>query len=277
MEQNRPPWKDKVHEVIFGHHTLAGRTFDVALLVTILLSLAVIMLDSVASVEEKYGFWLDVLEWLFTGLFTIEYILRILTAHNPRRYVTSFFGIIDLLSTVPTYFGLFFGSSHLPQVIRTFRLIRVFRILGLSSYVGQANLLAEALKSSVQKIIVFLVAVVSINVLFGTIMFMIEGPDNGFTSIPRSIYWAIVTMTTVGYGDIAPQTPVGQAIAAFAMIIAYSIIAVPTGIVTFNLAKADQKREDESDSNPSNKTCSNCGNEEEEPDSNFCRKCGKPI
>ncbi|UTW62614.1 ion transporter [bacterium SCSIO 12741] len=273
MEQNRPPWKDKVHEVIFGHHTLAGRTFDVALLITILMSLAVIMLDSVSSIEQKYGFWLDILEWLFTGLFTIEYILRILTAHNPKRYVTSFFGIIDLLSTIPTYFGLFFGSSHLPQVIRTFRLIRVFRILGLSSYVGQANMLAEALKASVQKIIVFLVAVVSINVLFGTIMFMVEGPENGFTSIPRSVYWAIVTMTTVGYGDIAPQTPLGQAIAAFAMIIAYSIIAVPTGIVTFNLAKADEKREKKN--GPI--TCSNCGNVEEKTDSNFCRKCGEPI
>ena len=234
--------QNKIHEIIFGHHTAAGKTFDIILLFFILASVAVLMIDSVESIANKYGFILSGLEWGFTIFFSAEYILRIYSAKNPIKYVTSFFGIIDLLSILPTYLGIFMSGSHYLQTIRTFRLLRVFRILGLSSYVGQATILLEGLKQSRQKIIVFFGVVLSINILIGTLMFMIEGAENGFTSIPRSIYWAIVTMTTVGYGDIAPQTTIGQAIAAFAMIIAYAIIAVPTGIVSMNIKEAHDKR-----------------------------------
>lgn len=271
MSAEKPVWKSKIHEVIFGHHTRAGKAFDLILLLVIILSVVVLMLDSVEYIDQEYGTLLQGLEWFFTALFTLEYILRILTANNPKRYVTSFFGIIDLISIIPTYLGLFMAGSHYLQIIRTFRLLRVFRILGLSSYIGQANVLAEALKASRQKIIVFFGVVLSINIFIGTLMFLIEGPENGFTSIPKSIYWAIVTMTTVGYGDIAPQTTIGQSIASVAMIIAYAIIAVPTGIVTLNLKDAQDK------SKQANKlNCNTCNSEINKAD-HFCSNCGTAL
>lgn len=269
MEEKRAPWKNKVHEIIFGHHTTAGKAFDLILLFFIIASVAVLMLDSVHELDEKYGALLNGLEWVFTIFFTIEYILRLLTAKQPKKYATSFFGIIDIISIIPTYLGLFMTGSHYLQIIRTVRLMRVFRILGLSSYVGQASILGDALKASRQKIIVFFGVVLSINILIGTVMFLIEGPEHGFTSIPRSIYWAIVTMTTVGYGDIAPQTPLGQSLAAIAMIIAYAIIAVPTGIVTLNLKEASDKAKNGAE------FCSKCNNQLS-PSDNFCSKCGNP-
>jgi voltage-gated potassium channel len=271
MEEQRAPWKNKVHEIIFGHHTLAGKAFDLVLLVTIIMSVGVLMLDSVESIDQKYGTLLQGLEWVFTVLFSIEYLLRILTAKHPKKYASSFFGVIDLLSILPTYLGLFLPGGHYLQIIRTFRLLRVFRILGLSSYIGQANLLAEALRASRQKVIVFFGVVLSINIFIGTLMYLIEGPENGFTSIPRSIYWAIVTMTTVGYGDIAPQTAIGQSIAAIAMIIAYAIIAVPTGIVTLNLKEAHDNQKASRQL-----TCSNCQHPVQK-ENKYCSNCGNPL
>lgn len=274
MEDKRPYWKEKVHEIIFGHHTKAGRWFDVSLLIVILLSVAVLMLDSVKSIDDKYGDILGAFEWAFTILFTIEYILRIMTAKNPKKYATSFFGIIDLISIIPTYLSIFLVGTHFLTIVRTFRLLRVFRILGLSTYVGQASALGEGLLASKHKIIVFLGAVISVNIFIGTLMYLIEGADNGFTSIPRSIYWAIVTMTTVGYGDIAPQTPLGQSIAAFAMIIAYSIIAVPTSIVTLNIKEAMDKQKQAQKKEEENPNCPNCHLEIDDDSSKFCRHCG---
>lgn len=267
--------QNKIHEIIFGHQTFAGKLFDIVLLIFILLSVAVLMLDSVSSIDEKYGHILNGMEWGFTLFFSAEYILRLYSAKNPLKYATSFFGIIDLLSILPTYLGIFMSGSHYLQTIRTFRLLRVFRILGLSTYVGQATVLLEGLKQSRQKIVVFFGVVLSINILIGTLMFIIEGAENGFTSIPRSIYWAIVTMTTVGYGDIAPQTTLGQAIAAFAMIIAYAIIAVPTGIVTLNMKEAHDKKKLEDASN--HKKCSSCGRHALEKNQSFCSNCGHKL
>lgn len=275
MQETRPAWKDKVHEIIFGHHTVAGKVFDVVLLIVIIASVVVLMLDSVEHIDEEYGHILQGLEWFFTGLFTIEYALRVATAREPKKYVTSFFGIIDLVSIIPTYLGLFMAGSHYLQIIRTFRLLRVFRILGLSSYVGQASMLGEALKASRQKIIVFFGIVLSINIFIGTLMFLIEGPEAGFTSIPRSIYWAIVTMTTVGYGDITPQTAIGQSISAIAMIIAYAIIAVPTGIVTMSLKDAKNKQNSEEEE-PQEKKCHNCGSMND-ASHRFCSNCGTNL
>jgi len=272
MEENQAVWKTKVHDIIFGHETPAGKAFDLILLFAIISSVAVLMLDSIEELNKEYGALLNGLEWMFTGFFTIEYILRVMTAKRPKHYVKSFFGVIDLISIIPTYLGLFMIGSHYLQIIRTFRLLRIFRILGLSSYVGQANVLGDALKASRQKIIVFFGVVFSINILIGTLMFLIEGPDNGFTSIPTSIYWAIVTMSTVGYGDIAPQTALGQSIASVAMMIAYAIIAVPTGIVTLNLKDAqDKKTEKEKQEKHFCKIC----NHGISIDSKFCSKCGE--
>ncbi|MBD80944.1 MAG: ion transporter [Crocinitomicaceae bacterium] len=273
MEQERPAWKNKVHEIIFGHHTTAGKGFDVILLIAIVASVIVLMLDSIEELDQEYGVLLQGLEWMFTAFFTVEYVLRIMTAKNPRKYVTSFFGVVDLVSILPTYLGLFMAGSHYLQIIRTFRLLRIFRILGLSSYVGQANVLGDALKASRQKIIVFFGVVLSINILIGTLMFLIEGAENGFTSIPRSIYWAIVTMSTVGYGDITPQTAIGQSIAAVAMIIAYAIIAVPTGIVTLNLKEASDKKKQEKLDEDSKK-CHRCSAIIDK-EAKYCSNCGK--
>ncbi len=274
-DRNTTALQNKIHEVIFGHKTFAGKFFDIVLLLFILLSVAVLMLDSVASIDKEYGYILNGMEWGFTIFFTLEYALRVYSARNPVKYITSFFGVIDLLSILPTYLGIFMTGSHYLQVIRTFRLLRVFRILGLSTYVGQATVLLEGLKQSRQKIIVFFGVVLSINVLIGTLMFLIEGPPNGFTSIPRSIYWAIVTMTTVGYGDIAPQTTLGQTIAAFAMIIAYAIIAVPTGIVTLNMKEAQDKKNAEQKGKKS--FCENCETPHASPSPNFCPNCGNKL
>ncbi len=267
--------QNKIHDIIFGHETFAGKLFDIVLLLFILLSVAVLMLDSVQTIYEQHGTLLYAFEWGFTIFFTIEYGLRVYSSKNPIKYITSFFGIIDLLSILPTYLGIIMTGSHYLQIIRTFRLLRVFRILGLSTYVGQATVLLEGLRQSRQKIIVFFGVVLSINILIGTLMFLIEGPEHGFTSIPRSIYWAIVTMTTVGYGDIAPETTLGQAIAAFAMIIAYAIIAVPTGIVTLNIKEAQDKKKQTLAENQ--KTCSNCSAQYPRPGPNFCSNCGNKL
>ncbi|WP_420580080.1 ion transporter [Reichenbachiella sp.] len=263
---NMKKWQQKIHEVIFGYHTTAGRIFDLALLVAIVASVLVVMLESVNDIEAHYGKELRMIEWGFTFLFSVEYIARILSSPRPLKYVTSFMGIVDLLSLIPTYLSFFFVGTHSLSVIRSFRLIRVFRILKLTHFMGGAQQLGTALWSSRHKIVVFMGTVVCIVVIAGTMMYLIEGGENGFTSIPKSIYWAIVTITTVGYGDIAPQTIFGQTAASVLMILGYAIIAVPTGIVTSQMM-ADAKK-------IGTITCSNCGEEDLPNHSRFCLNCG---
>ena len=224
--------------MIFGHDTFAGRLFDVILLTAILLSVLCVLLESVRSIRENYGLYLTIAEWVFTTLFTVEYAARLISAGNAWRYAVSFFGIVDLLAVAPVYLSLFFSVAHSFTVVRSLRLLRVFRILKLSEYVGEATVLRIALQESIRKIIVFLFAVLAIVVIVGAMMYQIEGEANGFTSIPTAMYWAIVTVTTVGYGDISPHTVIGRILASLLMIVGYGIIAVPTGIVTFEFAKA---------------------------------------
>ncbi len=234
--------KERLREIIFEADTAAGKAFDVGLLIAIVFSVVAVMLESVASFKAKYGDVLDGFEWIFTILFTAEYLLRIYLTGKPLKYIFSFFGIIDLLSLIPTYLGFFFVGSHSLLVIRSIRLLRVFRILKLARFLGEAESLVSALKASRSKITVFIFAVLCLTVVMGTVMYMIEGGENGFTSIPRSIYWAIVTLTTVGYGDIAPQTVLGQVLASIIMIFGYGIIAVPTGIVGAEIAYSKKRK-----------------------------------
>ncbi|MEO9965877.1 MAG: ion transporter [Reichenbachiella sp.] len=262
-------WQRKIHEIIFGYHTAAGRIFDIVLLVAIVASVLVVMLESVNDIEEHYGTELRFIEWVFTFLFSIEYLARILSSPRPIKYITSFMGIIDLLSLIPTYLSFFIVGTHSLSVIRSFRLIRVFRILKLTHFMGGAQQLGTALWSSRHKIVVFMGTVVCIVVIAGTAMYIIEGGENGFTSIPKSIYWAIVTITTVGYGDIAPQTIIGQATASILMILGYAIIAVPTGIVTTQMVADSRKI--------GTVTCSNCGEDDLPSRSRFCLNCGASI
>lgn len=270
QKSNLKPWQAKMHEVIFEADTKAGKLFDVLLLIAILLSVGLVMLESVPSIESNYGFELRVTEWVFTIFFTIEYICRLLSIGKPIYYVFSFYGIVDLLSILPTYLGLFFTSYHSLTVIRSLRLLRVFRVFKLGRYIGEGRIIIDALKASRPKIIVFLVAVLSICLIMGTLMYLIEDPKDGFTSIPRSIYWAIVTLTTVGYGDISPATPLGQALASFIMIMGYAIIAVPTGIVSNELNKIDQN-------NINTQSCPNCATEGHDNDAVHCKKCGSKL
>ena len=236
-------WKRTLHEVIFEAETPAGKNFDVALLWLIIISIFVVMLESVDSLWQQFGFMFSGLEWFFTILFTLEYVVRLITVKRPWKYAVSFFGIVDLLSIIPTYLSIVFVGSHYLLVIRTLRLLRVFRVLKLGRMMSESQALLQALQASRHKIMVFLSTVLAMVVILGTTMYMIEGGENGFTSIPRSIYWAIVTLTTVGYGDIAPRTVIGQALASMVMIIGYAIIAVPTGIVTSELTNiSNQKR-----------------------------------
>ena len=246
--------REKIRHIIFEASTRPAKIFDLALLWAILLSVVVVMLDSVPSILAKYGTFLHAVEWVFTVLFSIEYILRIWTTHKPFKYITSFYGIIDLLSVVPTYLSLIFVGSQYLLVIRTLRLLRVFRILKLVAFVKEAGMLIEAFKVSRYKLTIFLGAVVALNVIIGTLMYMIEGPEHGFNNIPHSIYWSIVTMTTVGYGDIAPETFFGQTLASFVMLIGYTIIAVPTGIVSVALWKDKQLE-------VTTRTCPDCSKE----------------
>lgn len=263
------PWQIKLHEVIFEADTRTGKWFDIMLLWAILLSVAAVMLESVESINQAYGEELRIIEWSFTFLFTIEYIARILTVGKPLKYIFSFYGVIDLISIIPTYLGLFVSGSHTLSVIRSIRLLRVFRILKLVQFISEANVLLKALKASRAKIVVFLFAVLSLTFILGTIMYLIESPEAGFTSIPRSIYWAIVTLTTVGYGDIAPQTVLGQTLASLIMIIGYAIIAVPTGIVGAEIAKTNTATNTQS--------CPQCSLEGHEDDAKHCKHCGSRL
>lgn len=255
-------------EVIFGVETRWGKLFDLVLLWAIVASLVAIMFESVLAFREQYGSTLYIIEWVFTVFFTVEYLLRLWVSQEPKKYAFSFLGIIDLLAIVPTYLSLFVIGSQFLLVIRAIRLLRVFRILKLVRYIKGAELIGAGLKGSKEKVFVFLTAVATLVVILGTLMYMIEGGENGFDSIPRSIYWAIVTLTTVGYGDIAPGTVLGQFVASLIMILGYSIIAVPTGIVSVEMNRAAK---DES------KACSRCGETSHYDNARYCHTCGERL
>ena len=261
--------RGKLREIIFGTDTTLGRRFDIILLWFIVISLMVVMLESVESINQSYGFYLVVAEWILTIVFTIEYILRIYIADKPRGYILSYYGIIDLLAILPTYLAFIFVGSSYFIVVRALRLLRVFRILKLGNYTRQAAIIAIALRRSRQKIIVFIGSVLTIVTIMGTIMYLVEGPAHGFTSIPRSMYWAIVTLTTVGYGDITPLTVLGQFIASIIMIMGYGIIAVPTGIVASEMANANIPNNDI--------ICTICETMNHEGDAKYCKNCGNKL
>jgi voltage-gated potassium channel len=268
------PLKQRIYQVIFGIDTFAGRLFDLILLCIILLSVLLIMLESVVDINTQYGDELKIAEWILTILFSIEYLARMYSAPKPLKYMFSFMGIVDLLSLFPTYMGLFFDGSHYFSIIRSIRLIRIFRILKLTHFMGGANQLGNALYDSRHKIIVFLGTILCTVAIIGTLMYMIEGVENGFTSIPRSIYWAIVTITTVGYGDIAPHTWFGQLLASMLMIIGYAIIAVPTGIITSELVKSEKEK---GKKKKEKRTCSECEVDNIRKNDNFCYNCGTEV
>lgn len=263
-------WRRHLHQIIFEADTFWGKTFDVGLMIIILLSITVVMLESVREIEAQYGPILRVLEWIFTALFTLEYILRIITVHQPLRYALSFFGIVDFFAIVPTYIGIFFPGSQSLLVVRTLRLLRVFRVLKLAAMLGEAQRLWQALRGGSRKIAVFLITVLTIVILVGTFMYLIEEGKNGFTSIPRSIYWAITTLTTVGYGDIVPTTALGQFFAATVMILSYSILVVPTGIVSAQLMRKQDKP-------ITVRTCPECLTEGHDEDAVHCKYCGAKM
>lgn len=258
----------RLHEIIFEADTPAGKAFDVGLIVAILLSVTAVMLESVASVREQHGFALRITEWVFTGVFTVEYMLRLYCTARPAKYARSFFGVIDLISVAPTYLSLMLEGAQSFQIVRALRLLRIFRVLKLAHYLGEAAVLNQALRASRPKITVFLIAVLNIAGIFGALMYLVEGPARGFNNIPISVYWAIVTMTTVGFGDIAPTSPGGQMIAAILMLMGYGIIAVPTGIVSAEIARADKHRK------VSTQACPVCSQEGHDADAVHCKYCG---
>ncbi len=261
--------RQKLYEIIFEADTPTGKLFDVVLLFVILLSVALVMLESVPFIRQDYRTHLHILEWIITGIFTVEYFLRILIVRKPFQYIFSFYGIIDFLSVIPTYIGLFLVGSHSLVVIRILRMLRIFRILKLSRYTQAGRSLVRALWASREKISVFIFFVIVLVIVIGTVMYLIEGEANGFTSIPRGIYWAIVTLTTVGYGDISPQTSLGQFMASIVMIMGYAIIAVPTGIVTAEIINPSRR--------DNTQVCPQCLWHHHDDDAVYCKKCGAKI
>jgi len=264
-------WRHRLHEIIFEADTTAGKWFDILLILSIVISVIAVMLDSVAVIQAKHGRLLYTLEWFFTILFTIEYVLRLSCVGRPIAYATSFYGIVDLLAVIPTYLSIIIPGSQYLLVIRVLRILRIFRVLKLVQYISEARLLREALRESQRKITVFLFTVLTLVTIFGSLMYLIEGPPNGFTSIPRSVYWAIVTLTTVGYGDISPQTNFGQFLAALIMMLGYAIIAVPTGIVTVAISKIKSKEV------ISTQVCPQCSAEGHDKDAQHCKYCGAKL
>lgn len=262
--------RDRLYIVIFGSETRAGRLFDVVLIYVILASVAALMLDSIAAVSERYGTWLLVAEWAFTLLFTLEYLARIYCSPRPWAYVTSFYGIIDLAAVLPTYLGLIFPGANYALVVRLLRVLRIFRVLKLVRYTSEANLLVRSMLQARRKIFVFFFVVLVLATIFGSIMYIVEGPEYGFTSVPKSIYWTVVTITTVGYGDMTPKTPLGQVVATAVMLTGYSIIAVPTGIVTAELAQEIQRERVA-------RTCATCNRSGHDQDARYCKHCGSPF
>lgn len=260
----------RLHEIIFEADTPAGRLFDIILIWSILLSVAAVVLESVSSVRAEYGQVLYAAEWFFTVLFTVEYVLRLTCVRQPLRYATGFYGIVDLLAIVPTYISFVVPGSQSLLTIRALRLLRTFRVLKLSQYLSEAQIIAAALRASRRKISVFLFSVLVVVLVVGTVMYVLEGEANGFTSIPTAIYWAIVTMTTVGYGDISPATPLGKTLASLLMVVGYAIIAVPTGIVTVELSRTGTDT-------VSTQVCPVCAAEGHDPDARHCKYCGARL
>lgn len=261
--------KEKLHEVIYEADTKAGKLFDVILIIIILASLALVILDSVDNISIKYHSLFVKLEWVVTVFFTIEYVLRIISIKKPRNYIFSFYGIVDFLSTVPLYISLIFVGSGALLSLRALRLLRIFRVFKLVRYSGAGSNVSTALKNSLPKILIFIYSVVIISFISGTVMYLVEGPDNGFSSIPRGIYWTIVTLTTVGFGDIHPVTPLGQFVATIIMLLGYGIIAVPTGIVSAEMTKENLSK--------NTQVCFNCGETEHRNDAEFCHNCGYKL
>jgi|SRR5687768_1485661 len=260
-------WQMQLHELIYESETTAGKTFDITLLVFILTSIIVVMLDSVSALKSRYGDLFFALEWFFTIVFTIEYILRLICIRQPQRYIFSALGLIDLLAIIPSYLSLVFAGAQSLMVLRALRLLRIFRIFRLVHFLSEMKFLSVAIKNSLRKISIFILFVLTTVVILGSIIYLVEGEEHGFTSIPQSVYWAIVTITTVGYGDIAPVTPLGQLIASFIMLLGYGIIAVPTGIVTTEMAIAARSKKQD------NRACPSCGREGHDEDAKFCKYC----
>lgn len=263
-------WREKIHEIISEADTPAGKWFDIILIIVILLSLVLVMLDSVSSIHTAYLEFFLIAEWIITILFSIEYILRVVCTNKPLKYIFSFYGIVDLLSTLPLYLSLILVGNSPLITLRALRLLRVFRILKVTKYIGAGNRLAVALRSSLPKIFVFLYSVLIVSFILGTIMYLVEGPEHGFTSIPRGIYWTIVTLTTVGFGDIHPVTTLGQFIATFVMILGYGIIAVPTGIVGAEYATNKESK-------TNTQSCFNCGEDNHIDEAKVCHQCGYSL
>lgn len=262
--------RDRIRIIIFEAETPAGKAFDVALIIAILASVAAVMLDSVPWVHAAYGHYLYAAEWVFTIFFLAEYLVRLWCIRDSKSYAFSFFGVIDLLCILPTFIGLFVSGAHNLLVIRILRVLRVFRVLRMVRYVSEANLLLDAMRASSRKIIVFVSTVIAMVVVFGSLMYLVEGPGNGFSSIPRSVYWAVTTLSTVGYGDITPQTPLGQALATVVMIMGYGIIAVPTGIITLEMNEAHRRR-------ANTRTCAECSAEGHSREATYCWRCGEHL
>lgn len=269
-EASKSGWRKKLYIIIFEADTPSGKLFDVLLIWSIILSVIAVMLDSMRSIRSVYGDYLIIIEWFFTLLFTVEYILRLICIGRPLRYARSFFGLVDLLAILPTYLSMLIPGSQYLISIRILRILRVFRVLKLVQYMQESQLIMQALWTSRRKISVFLFAVLTLVIVFGSLMYLIEGEENGFTSIPKSTYWAIVTLTTVGYGDISPKTNAGQMIAAIIMVMGYSIIAVPTGIVTAEIAFARRRR-------VRPVVCQQCSSEDHSPEAKFCKDCGAKL
>lgn len=263
-------WRRALHTIVFEADTAAGKAFDIIVMTNIVLSLVVVLMGSTHALNTKYGATFLALEWFFTILFTIEYILRLISVNRPVAYAYSFYGVVDLLSILPTYLSIFLPGGQYLIVIRLLRLLRIFRVLKLAEYLSEANELWQAMKASRRKISVFLMTVLILVVIIGSLMYVIEGEANGFTSIPTSIYWAIVTLTTVGYGDLAPKTALGKLLASMVMLLGYGILAVPTGIVTAELARGSGKR-------ITTQACPHCGREGHDHDAKHCKYCGKLL
>lgn len=282
MEGQRalPKWKQKLHEIIYEADTPSGKLFDIVLFFLIVLSVILVMLESIDDFDDHYHNILLTLEWAVTIFFTLEYIARLISIKKPLKYVFSFYGIIDFLSTIPLYLSYILAGSQVLLAVRAFRLLRIFRILKLVKFIGEASQLQAALKASRTKIAVFIYVVLILSVILGTLMYIVEGDESGFTSIPRSIYWTIVTLTTVGYGDIAPQTNLGQFIATVIMILGYGIIAVPTGIVTAEFARSNKKGDEDDKGymvHVNTQACPNCAAEGHRDDATHCYNCGHPL
>jgi voltage-gated potassium channel len=264
-------WRSRLHQIIYESDTTAGKLFDIVLLLLIIASIITVMLDSIESYRAKYGRVYYILEWVFTLLFTVEYILRLISIRRPLLYMTSTLGVIDMLALIPSYLSIFFIGAHSLLVFRALRLLRIFRIFKLTHFLSEIQFLKTAINSSMKKISIFMLVVLSLIIIMGSIMYLVEGRVNGFSSIPESIYWAVVTVTTVGYGDISPVTPLGKFIASLMMLIGYGIIAVPTGIVTNEMALAVRNKKHGSE------TCPGCGREGHDSDARFCKHCGASL